>query len=79
MDALSDPRGYLSAKEKEEAKRLEQLAKLGIESDEIDTKNVILGKGAYVCIFIRILKILCNDLFECPASIKCILYLDYSL
>ena len=62
MDALSDPRGYLSAKEEEEAKRLEQLAKLGIESDEIDTKNVILGKGAYFFTFIRILRISCNCL-----------------
>ena len=59
MDALSDPRGYLSAKEKEEAKRAEQLAKLGIEDNEIDTKNIILGKGAYLNLanFIIILKI----------------------
>ena len=74
MDALEDPRGYLSAKEKEEAKRLEQLAKLGIESDEIDTKNVILGKGAYLFTFIGILRISFNGLLHCRASIKCIVY-----
>ena len=45
MDALSDPKGYLSAQEKEQAKRAEQLAKIGIDENEIDTSNVILGKG----------------------------------
>ena len=45
MDALSDPKGYLSAQEKEQAKRAEALAKIGINDDEIDTSNVILGKG----------------------------------
>ena len=45
MDALSDPRGYLSAQEKEQAKRAEQLAKMGIEENEIDTSNIIMGKG----------------------------------
>ena len=45
MDALSDPKGYLSAQEKEQAKRAEALAKIGIDETEIDTTNVILGKG----------------------------------
>ena len=45
MDALSDPKGYLSAQEKEQAKRAEALAKIGIDETEIDTSNVILGKG----------------------------------
>ena len=45
MDALSDPKGYLSAQEKEQAKRMEQLAKVGIEENEIDDKNIILSKG----------------------------------
>ena len=47
MDALSDPKGYLSAQEKEQAIRAEQLAKIGIDETEIDTSNVILGKGKY--------------------------------
>ena len=47
MDALTDPKGYLSAKEKEEAKRAEALAKLGIEESDIDTSHVIRGKGIY--------------------------------
>jgi len=45
MDALSDPKGYLSAQEKEQAKSSEQLAKIGIDETEIDTTNVIIGKG----------------------------------
>ena len=48
MDALSDPKGYLSAQEKEQAKRAEALAKIGIDETEIDTTNVILGKGRWV-------------------------------
>ena len=40
MDALSDPKGYLSAQEKEQAKRAEALAKIGIDETEIDTTNV---------------------------------------
>jgi len=45
MDALSDPKGYLSAQEKEQAKRAEALAKIGIDETEIDTTNVIQSKG----------------------------------
>ena len=54
MDALSDPKGYLSAQEKEQAKRAEALAKIGIDETEIDTTNVIQSKGMhiYLAIFI---------------------------
>jgi len=48
MDALSDPKGYLSAQEKEQAKRAEALAKIGIDETEIDTTNVIQSKGTYI-------------------------------
>lgn len=48
MDALSDPKGYLSAQEKEQAKRAEALAKIGIDETEIDTTNVIQSKGMYI-------------------------------
>ena len=48
MDALSDPNKYLAEQEKEQAKRAEQLAKIGIDETEIDTSNVILGKGKYL-------------------------------
>ena len=59
MDALSDPKGYLSAQEKEQAIRAEQLAKIGIDETEIDTSNVILGKGKYL-----IIEILCVEAVE---------------
>ena len=60
MDALSDPKGYLSAQEKEQAKRAEQLAKIGIDENEIDTSNVILGKGnsVYIVLIISLKKLL---------------------
>ena len=57
MDALSDPKGYLSAQEKEQAKRAEQLAKIGIDENEIDTSNVILGKGNSVYLKLDVLHI----------------------
>ena len=47
MDALSDPNKYLAEQEKEEARKREQFAKIGIDASEIDTSNVILGKGRY--------------------------------
>ena len=52
MDALADPRQYLSERAKEEAKRAEQLNKIGIDETDIDTSNVILGKGKYLIIAI---------------------------
>ena len=55
MDALSDPKGYLSAQEKEQAKRAEALAKIGIDETEIDTTNVIQSKGMYIYLAIFIL------------------------
>ena len=65
MDALSDPKGYLSAQEKEQAKRAEQLAKIGIDENEIDTSNVILGKGNSVYIVLIIsLKIKLETVIE---------------
>ena len=39
MDALSDPRGYLSNQEK----RAEQLKAMGIEESDISTEGVIVG------------------------------------
>lgn len=54
MDALSDPKGYLSAQEKEQAKRAEALAKIGIDETEIDTTNVIQSKGMYIYLAILI-------------------------
>ena len=54
MDALSDPKGYLSAQEKEQAKRAEALAKIGIDETEIDTTNVIQSKGMYIYLAISI-------------------------
>lgn len=45
MDALEDPNRWLSDQQKEQAKIDEQLKQIGIENDEIDTKNVILSKG----------------------------------
>ena len=47
MDALSDPNKYLADQAKEQAKRAEQLAKIGIDETEIDTTNIIIGKGKY--------------------------------
>ena len=40
MDALSDPRAYLSAQEK----RAEQLLKVGIEGSDINEKDIIMTK-----------------------------------
>ena len=41
MDALCDPRAFLSAQEK----RAEQLKAMGIEESDIDTSKVIQSKG----------------------------------
>ena len=40
MDALSDPRAFLSAQEK----RAEQMKALGIQENDIDTSNVVTSK-----------------------------------
>lgn len=41
MDALSDPRAFLSAQEKRE----QQMKAMGIEASDIDTKALKGGKG----------------------------------
>lgn len=41
MDALSDPRAFVSAQEK----RVEQMKALGIDEDDIRTKDIIMGKS----------------------------------
>ena len=42
MAALSDPRAFLSAQEK----RTAQMAAMGIEETDINTKDLVLGGGA---------------------------------
>ena len=68
MDALSDPKGYLSAQEKEQAKRAEQLAKIGIDENEIDTSNVILGKGNSVYVILIALSKIVKLLLKTKSS-----------